>query len=191
MSPSDHRRVIDSLLHELDQAVAAPNTSSVCREIKQALERTLSKEHDFLPTECMRPVQHGYARHLLHRDPQKRYSVVMMVWDQGQGTPLHDHGGHWCVECVYKGQIEVVSYNLTEEGKDDSVRFAEKSRILANIGGAGALIPPYEYHTITNPRAKTAVTMHVYEGEIETCNIFKPLDEPSWYKRISKRLSYS
>jgi predicted amidohydrolase YtcJ len=36
-----------------------------------------------------------------------------MVWDRGQGTRLHDHGGNWCVEAVYRGEIEVTSYAVT------------------------------------------------------------------------------
>ena len=133
----------------------------------------------------------AYARHLLHRDPAKRYSVVMMVWDKGQGTPIHDHDGHWCVECVYKGQIEVVSYDLSEECHDDCVRFVQQKRIVANIGGAGALIPPHEYHTIHNPFDEKAVTMHVYAGEIESCDIFEPAGEANLFRRRRKQLSYS
>jgi predicted metal-dependent enzyme (double-stranded beta helix superfamily) len=186
-----HRRVINPLLDELDRAVEPGDISGTCTRVKQALARTLTAEHDFLLSEFTQPVACGYARRLLHRDPRKRYSVVMMVWDQGQGTPLHDHGGHWCVEGVYQGKIEVVSYDLVEYGEADRMRFTEKLRVTSNVGGTGALIPPYEYHTIHNRSKETAITMHVYEGEIATCNIFEPLDEQGWYKRVSKELSYS
>ena len=43
------------------------------------------------------------------------YSVVVMVWDRNQGTPLHDHAGVWCVECVYRGRIRVTSFDLEND----------------------------------------------------------------------------
>ena len=47
----------------------------------------------------------GYGRRLLHRDPRGRYTVVVMTWGPGQGTPIHDHANLWCVECVYRGNV--------------------------------------------------------------------------------------
>lgn len=191
MNPPDHSPVVDTLLQQIDSAVAVADTRDICRLVKRALESTLAQHHNFLPERFTQPVPQGYARHLLHRDPQKRYSVVMMVWDSGQGTPIHDHDGHWCVECVYQGQIEVVSYDVAEEHDDDRVRFVEQNRLVSNIGGAGALIPPHEYHTIHNPFDGMAVTMHVYEGEIESCHVFEPTGEDGLYHRRRRELSYS
>lgn len=191
MSGLDQSPIVDALLQEINAAVDTADAHGICTRVKAALENTLSQHQDFLPEEFTRAVPNGYARHLLHRDPQKRYSIVMMVWDKGQGTPIHDHNGHWCVECVYKGQIEVVSYDLSEECQNNCVRFEEQERIVANIGGAGALIPPHEYHTIANPCEEKAVTMHVYKGEIESCHIFEPTGEANLFRRVRKELCYS
>lgn len=191
MNPLEQSPVVDALLQEINAAVDGPDASNICKRIKAVLEKTLTQHRDFLPEDFTRPVPAGYARYLLHRDPQKRYSIVMMVWDKGQGTPIHDHDGHWCVECVYKGQIEVVSYDLAEECVDNCVRFVQQKRLVANIGGAGALIPPHEYHTIHNPFDEKAVTMHVYAGELESCHVFEPAAEPSLFRRLRKQLSYS
>ena len=38
-----------------------------------------------------------------------------MTWGPGQGTPLHDHAGMWCVEGVLEGRIEVARYDLLDE----------------------------------------------------------------------------
>jgi predicted metal-dependent enzyme (double-stranded beta helix superfamily) len=191
LSTLDPSPVVGALLREIDAAVETTDARRICNRVKAALEKTLRQHHDFLPADFTRPVTNGYARHLLHRDPQNRYSVVMMVWDKGQGTPIHDHDGHWCVECVYQGQIEVVSYDLSEECQDDCVRFVEQRRLVARIGGAGALIPPHDYHTIANTFAEKAVTMHVYEGEIDSCHVFEPVGEANLFRRLRKPLSYS
>jgi predicted metal-dependent enzyme (double-stranded beta helix superfamily) len=191
VNPLDQSPVVDALLKQIDAALGVPDAQHICHHVKHAMEKTLAQQHGFLPERFMQPVQYGYARHLLHRDPLGRYSIVMMVWDTDQGTPIHDHDGHWCVECVYQGKIEVVSYDLAEERGDDHVRFAERNRLIANIGGAGALIPPHEYHTIHNPFAETAVTMHVYEGEIESCHVFEPTGDSGLYRRRRHELSYN
>ena len=74
-----------------------------------------------------------------------------MVWDHRQGTPLHDHAGMWCVECVYQGKIRVTSYSV--HGGDPEtgvVQFEKEKAVHAGVGEAGALIPPFEYHVLEN-----------------------------------------
>ena len=61
---------------------------------------------------------------------------------------------------------------------------------MAGCGQAGALIPPFEYHTIENPDATPAVTIHVYAGELDHCYIFVPA-AGGGYKREYRELSYT
>ena len=52
----------------------------------------------------------------------------------GQGTPIHDHGGLWCVECVLQGRIEVRAYRPTDaEGDRADVDFQRQR--LGPLGG--------------------------------------------------------
>jgi predicted metal-dependent enzyme (double-stranded beta helix superfamily) len=113
-----------------------------------------------------------------------------MVWAPGQGTPLHDHAGSWCVECVYQGRIRVTSYDLANE-TDGRAQFKETDVVEAGVGGAGALIPPFEYHTIENPYDETAVTVHVYQGELTWCHAFHPTDDAGWFRRERRELVYN
>ena len=113
-----------------------------------------------------------------------------MVWDRGQGTKLHDHGGNWCVECVYQGEIEVTSYSMT--GGDAArgiVQFQEETRIRAGQGEAGALIPPFEHHILTNAGDTPAVTLHVYSHELTSCHVFEPVD--GGWRRKYVELAYT
>lgn len=180
-----------ALIAALDRAASDPGTVELCRNVVRELEGACRGAPLFLREDFLRTAPDGYARHLLHRDPDGRYSVVVMVWDGGQGTPLHDHGGRWCVECVYQGRIRVVSHeHLGRVGSDGLVRFRETSRIYAGVGEAGALIPPREHHLIENPDETPAVTIHVYEGEMESCNAFEPV-EGDVYRPVRKELTYT
>ena len=78
--------------------------------MKKVLEDIVQSGGEFVDPPFLKPAPDRYARRLMHRDPRGRYTVLAMVWDVGQGTPLHDHAGTWCVECVYRGRIRVLSY---------------------------------------------------------------------------------
>lgn len=180
---------VSELIALLDEAVSIEDDCGRCHRVKDVLHDIVADGGDFLPAEFMVPAEGCYARRLLHKDPAGRYSVVVMVWDVNQGTALHDHCGHWCVECVYRGRIRVKSYDkVSEDGNDFT--FKPETEIIAGIGDAGALIPPFEYHTIANALEDHAsVTIHVYAEELNWCYIFVP--EGDGFKRQRRELCYS
>lgn len=180
---------VNDLIQCLDEAVAADCGNACCLKVKDVLEEVIASGQDFIAPEFLKPVPESYARRLLHRDPEGRYSVLVMVWDKGQGTPIHDHAGMWCCECVYRGRIEVVSYDRADAGSGDTAEFTEEQRIMAGVGEAGALIPPFDYHTIENVDETPAVTIHVYGGDMTWCHAFVP--EGGRYRRVRKELGFS
>lgn len=178
-----------ALRERLDAAVQMGDAARIAAEVKTALQDTLRCDGLTLPDGYDVPRADTYARRLLHRDPKGRYTAVVMTWGPGQGTPLHDHAGTWCVECVVDGDMEVRQFDLLEE-RDGRFRFEPQQTIDAVRGSAGCLIPPYEYHTLTNRRAEGAsVTLHIYGGEMTHCHVFEPLDDGS-YRRAERQLSY-
>ena len=86
-------RNVEELIQSLDAAVAACDDPTRCRQVMETLTRAFSCGEDILPAEFLETSPEGYARRLLHRHPGGAYSVVVMVWGPGQGTPLHDHAG--------------------------------------------------------------------------------------------------
>jgi predicted metal-dependent enzyme (double-stranded beta helix superfamily) len=113
-----------------------------------------------------------------------------MVWNRGQGTPLHDHAGTWCVECVYRGRIRVTSYSVRGGDPEKGVvRFERETVVMAGVGEAGALIPPFEYHVLENADETPSVTLHVYGGEMTYCHIFEPVE--GGYLRKYRELGYT
>jgi 3-mercaptopropionate dioxygenase len=181
---------ITGLIRELDQATSVADPNTLCQRVKHVLTTTVLADAGFLPAEYLQPTPDRYARRLLHKDPAGRYSVVIMVWDRGQGTPLHDHAGAWCVECVYQGRIRIESYDRTTPLEPGPVGFASAGVLFAGPAEAGHLIPPHEYHRIENPDPAPAVTIHVYSGEMTWCNAFQPLPDGGY--RIERReLGYS
>ncbi len=189
-TPIEQNARVNELVRQLDDAMTPRDDAGRCRSVKRILEQTFAAGTEFLDARFLAPNPERYARRLVHRDPQNRYTVLAMVWNVGQGTPLHDHAGMWCVECVYRGRIRVTSF--TCHGGDperDIVQFQQETVIHAGVGEAGALIPPFEYHVLENAGETPAITLHVYGGEMDHCHIFEPL-ENGWVRRF-RELSYT
>ena len=191
MAVSPHSARVDELIRRLDQATAARDDASRCRAVKQVLVDIVASGEQFLDPPYLAPAPDRYARRLIHRAPGNRYTVLAMVWAPGQGTPLHDHAGTWCVECVYRGRIRVTSFSA--HGGDperDLVRFEKETVVMAGVGEAGALIPPFEYHMIENPDADAAVDMNGDGGEMTFCHVFEP-EAGGGYRRKYRELTYT
>lgn len=185
-------RLISSIDDAVDASNEASNEASICFRVKEALQDLVRNHRECLDARLTAPVAEGYGRRLLHRDPAGRYTVVIMTWAPGQGTPIHDHADLWCVECVERGKIRVVSFEKLAETDDGLVRFRKDGDVVAGVGEAGALIPPFDYHTIENPFSQPAVTIHVYGGEMERCRVFPGHDvDRDLYGCEERLLSYS
>lgn len=180
----------EELVARLDDAVQHRSLGAVTTAVRNTLSELIRTGALRLPDAVKRPCSDHYARRLLYRSPDHRYTVVAMVWGPRQGTPLHDHAGVWCVEGVLEGEIDVTQYGLLEEA-DDRYHFEPLGTVRAGIGTSGSLIPPFEYHTIANARSDTAsVTIHVYGQELDHCTIFQG-GEGGWYERQTKALGYN
>jgi len=173
-------RRIDAVI---DDACPATTTQSV-RDVLCGL----MEEHRLdLPGSVYQCPPDHYARRLIYKDPRGGYTIMAMTWAPGQATPVHDHSGMWCVEAVWEGQIEVTQYELVEV-RGQTYCLEPRTTMRAGIGSAGSLIPPHEYHTICNPSERqTAVTIHIYSGEMSQCAVFRRT-EGNWHRREQRDL---
>ena len=186
---------LGALIARLDAAVGDVDPEQIVHRVKAALQAALRANELDLPARFRRTRPDAYARRLLHRDPDERYTAVVMTWGPGQGTSLHDHSGLWCVDCVVDGEIAVTQYDLSSgagegEGEGGAYTFAPQTHVIASRGEAGCLIPPFEYHTLRNASAeRTSLTLHVYGGEMSQCHVFEPSGDGT-YRRVTRDLSY-
>ena len=176
------------LVDAIDEAVRQPSIHAITDTLRNSLCRLIRAEEVKLP-ECVFETAEGrYARRELYRSEELGYCVVAMTWGPGQGTPIHDHCGMWCVEGVWSGELEVVQYERLAE-QNGQYRFQPVGSIQAGPGSAGSLIPPHEYHTIRNPSQDTvAVSLHIYSGQMTHCATFKPAGPELCYERQDRQL---
>lgn len=173
---------LETLIERLDAAVRLGTPAAVTARIKESLESAIQDRRVDLPARFHQTRPDGYARRLLHRSHHLGYTAVVMTWAPGQRTPLHDHAGIWCVEGVVEGKMDVTQYDLIQEAHG-RFRFEERGCIHAEVGSAGCLIPPFEYHVLANPTKAPSITLHVYGGEMTSCHIFEPQDDGAYLCR--------
>jgi predicted metal-dependent enzyme (double-stranded beta helix superfamily) len=177
-------RLVDSLT----AAVCHDCPTEITDALRNALCELIRDPEVKLPSCCYERAADHYARRELYRCDKHGFSVIAMTWGPGQGTPIHDHAGMWCVEGVWSGSLEITPYELIEK-QDDRYHFESRGTMNVGPGSAGSLIPPHEYHTIRNPSSdSTAVTVHVYRGSMTQCSVFRPL-ENHWYSRDQRQLA--
>ncbi len=181
---------LSKFVESLDHAVISDSVETICANVRSVLVDFIEHHPDLLPQNFLKPSENHYARRLLHKCPDDLYSVVIMVWDQGQGTGLHDHSGSWCVEGVYKGKVRVESYEMIEDHGNGYCEFKYQEEIVQGAGKAGALIPPFEYHILSNPFEEVAITIHVYSGEMTSSLAFHPVDGGG-HRSERKNLTYT
>jgi predicted metal-dependent enzyme (double-stranded beta helix superfamily) len=180
---------LTELIDRLNAAVEEPTSDAITRRVKADLEDVLGRGALNLPARFRTPRADCYARRLLYQDPRNRFTAVVMTWGPGQGTPVHDHGGLWCVEGVVDGQMQVTQYDVRPEGDAFRVRPVGEA-LTAGVGTAGRLIPPTDYHVLANANPDaTSVTLHVYGGSLDGCRVFTPGADGRYVESV-RALSY-
>ena len=180
---------LTELVARLDAAVLAGSPEAITARVKRDLEDILGRSALVIPDRFRVTRPDTYARRLLYQDPENRYTAVVMTWGPGQGTPVHDHGGLWCVEGVVEGEMSVTQYYVRAEG--ERFRVTPVGRPLsAGVGTAGRLIPPTDYHVLANAESdRASITLHVYGGTLDGCHIFQPAAD-GLYEQSTRALSY-
>ncbi|GAA3919241.1 hypothetical protein GCM10022229_11040 [Luteimonas lutimaris] len=177
----------DKLIAAVDAAIAQGDEHAVTAALRNSMCALIRDREVQLPDSVFEPIDDHYARRELYRSPEHGYSVVAMTWAPGQGTPIHDHCGLWCVEGVWDGELEITQYELLESD-GERFRFRAAGGMHAGPGSAGSLIPPHEYHTITNASGDTvAISLHIYKAAMECCSKFQP-HSGEWFLRTDSAL---
>ena len=149
-----------------------PANKVIIREVSKATKR-LCADDRWLDGRYRACDGQGYARHLLHRDPQNRFIVLSLVWNPGQMTPIHDHSC-WGVMGILQNSLEEICYDRLDDASRPE--FAELKQTRGTDVGQGSvayLLPPYEeIHRIGNVSDKPTISVHVYGRDLDEVNVF-------------------
>jgi predicted metal-dependent enzyme (double-stranded beta helix superfamily) len=128
---------------------------AMASEVKAAL-RDATTEPGWLPAERRRADHQRYARHLLHGDPGGRFSILSLVWDRAQMSPIHAHHC-WCAVGVYRGMLTETYYREAEVG-EPPVEIGSARHAV----GESTFDPGSGIHRLANVSGVLAISLHVY-----------------------------
>ncbi len=106
-----------------------------------------------------------YRRHLLYADPDGRFTVLALVWEPGQFTPVHGHHA-WGVVGVHQGELCSASYRHSPM-PDAPLAVAPDGVVSVSAGAVCSVRPdPEGIHRLANISSHRAISIHTYGMDI-------------------------
>jgi 3-mercaptopropionate dioxygenase len=137
----------------------------------------LLAQDGWLSREDRLPGVDDYRQHLLYVSPSRQMSVVALVWQPGQRTPIHDHVA-WCVVGVYRGVEHETRYRLIDDGGEECLQAV--GTVEAHPGHVEALVAPADdIHRVAAGGDDLTISIHVYGADIERrgTSIYRRFDD--------------
>lgn len=154
---------VDQLIADAMAAVGTAGQPAL-RSIVPAIEALVTRP-DFLPqrfTSSPRPDKpHGV--YLVFAAPDDSFTMLTGIWPPGASTDIHDHSGHWAVDAIIDGRLEITRYRrLDDAGVGERAAIEVVDVITQGPGEAIELVPgESDVHEVRNESGGTVVTFHV------------------------------
>ncbi len=149
-----------SRITSLASAVDSLLASGACFDPRliQQMIREAFPSGNWLPKAMCTPRDEGYVRHVLHSDASDRYTIVALVWTQGQHSPVHAHHT-WCALSVVEGELLEEYFDYDPESAAAVPAGSACRRVGEGSCGTAGL---HQIHRVGNSQARTAVSVHIY-----------------------------
>ena len=109
------------------------------------------------------------------------FELILLCWENGQKTPIHDHGGEECWVRVVQGNFKETIYQINDSNDLTEVR--------SSISGAGDISYMKDfmgYHSLENLDNSRSMSLHLYAKPIRNCNLFDDASQ----KFVRKEMVY-
>ena len=162
---------LEQLISEVDQLLETEKRErQLLSDMVRIAERFAAGVTDEFLGQFEPGTQH-YTRHLLHADAEDRFSMNVLVWKPGQGTPIHDHPA-WGVLGVLRGRMRFTNYAPDEV--DGQHCLIPVETFIGAAGSVGTVYPPaMDLHRMDNcSREENAVTLHIYGCLVKEFHIY-------------------
>lgn len=145
---------------------------------------TIINVHQFLQEnpvvpESLQPFLHfsssHYTRNLVYRS--ELFELMVICWDIGQRSRVHNHQGQNCWMAVPIGRLVVQNYSVIRQ--DESMGFCEleeADEVLVDSRQPSFVDPAIPVHAVANPVEfdQRAASLHVYSRPYDRCMIYVP-----------------
>jgi predicted metal-dependent enzyme (double-stranded beta helix superfamily) len=111
-----------------------------------------------LSAQALRGQHESYTRHVAYADPHGHFTIVYLVWQPGQRSPVHGHRT-WCAYRVLKGELTEEHFRWDEAAACASMtgsRLRKPGDIITAPRGLAHI------HRLGNNAQEVAVSLHIY-----------------------------
>ncbi len=167
---------IPAFVAEVEQVVAVEHDSHALAHAVEARLKRLLRTPDLLAPEHRRTLPDHYSANLVMVAPSGAFSVVALVWQPGQFTPIHDHIC-WCVVGVLEGSERETRYHLLRDDSGERWLRTDGEDMMVP-GMTCALVPPAEnIHCVRNAGDSLAISLHIYGADLEKVATHSSINE--------------
>lgn len=124
-----------------------------------------------------------YTRNLIHKT--NAYEIMVLCWEKGQCSPIHNHQDQDCWMYVAAGNIDEIYFHQSTE-KNGKLKLTEGNQFHHKQSEMSYINDNIALHEIRNVGNSRAITIHLYSLPIEMCSIYKP----ETGEVIQKKLGY-
>lgn len=123
-----------------------------------------------------------YTRNLVERN--EHYEMLVLCWNVGQQSPIHNHAGQNCWMGVLEGEIEETLFTPSIESGEGPL-IEGKSRVYTR-GRVGFINDDVALHRVRPVPGQRGISLHLYSKPIDECLVY---DEATG-RVVASRLVY-
>jgi predicted metal-dependent enzyme (double-stranded beta helix superfamily) len=139
---------------------------------------------EILINECVHFCPTKYARNLVCRTP--RFDMLVLCWQPGQQTTIHDHAGSLNVTRVYSGTLTSRTFEAYD--RPGPGRVLVRPQDEEQLGKSSVSCVDYkDIHQLANTSNDKLVTVHIYARPLKDITVYEP--DSGEAKRMTVRYS--
>ncbi len=113
--------------------------------------------------------QSSYSRNCIYSTDD--IEILLLCWNSGDITPVHNHGGQQCWVYQVDGSIEEELFTL-----DNNNDLTSMQTSILTPGVNTYMTGEKQYHRLKNHTEQRATTLHIYALPIRECQIYNDED---------------
>lgn len=96
------------------------------------------------------------------------FELILICWEGGQTTPIHDHGGEECWVYVVDGSFKETIFAKNLDGD-----FIPSKCTSVGVGDIAYMKDFMGFHELKNERNTRSMSLHLYAKPIRSCNVLE------------------
>ena len=123
-----------------------------------------------------------YTRNLVGRN--EHFEMLILCWNVGQQSPIHNHAGQNCWMAVLEGKVEETLF--TPSGGERLGPLVQGPSRVYVPGRVGFINDDVALHRVRPPAGERGISLHLYAKPIDECLVY----EESTGRVVPSRLVY-